>query len=388
MIPADCDLEAETLAVPAAPGVCLLTGKGDVPVLLLIGANLRLVVRRRLTEEDESQKSRRTRLRPIVEKIWCRRCYSRFETQLNYFKIARQVYPDSWREFFPRLSVWFVHIDPQADYPVFSKVNDYDPTRGLYWGPFADGRAVDRLLEILTKIFKLCRNDNILKQAPTARACSYAEMNLCETVCNGAVSQEAYRNIVEQAIEFLNLKPAVALERMSEEVKELSGKLEFERAKIVHQRLETCRELLGKAYRWYGPMTEFSVLTFQPGPKIKVQGKRKLQPLAIPMVIGPGWVCQIEPFELSNAQAACDKLLDHLNLTQFQADGSQMSVDRAQILAWTTHLLYNSSKDKGLFVRSNSIDNAKELSQQVEEHFSRAVKKNDDKPQLDAYNLS
>ncbi|MCP4708650.1 MAG: hypothetical protein GY869_08505, partial [Planctomycetes bacterium] len=81
VISPQADLNNATGDMPATAGVCLLSNTKNQPILLLFGANLRTLVRSRLQQNDLTEKTRRTPLRPIVERIWFRKTYSVFETQ-------------------------------------------------------------------------------------------------------------------------------------------------------------------------------------------------------------------------------------------------------------------------------------------------------------------
>jgi hypothetical protein len=385
---AGADMAQASLQVPACGGVCLFVSSDNQPVLLALGADLRHLVRQRLSEDQDDSIKRRVKLRPVVSGVWYRRGYSRFEVQLHYFRIAQAVYPHDYHEFFPKLDTWFICVDRQNKYPFFEKVNAICSDGRGYWGPFATGKAAGKFLDGLQRVFGLCRDKNILAQAPCATACSYAQMAGCVTVCDGSVPAERYKQAVDDAIDFLDGKYPEYLACLRKKMLELSGSLQFEQAQRVKVQIADVEKLFAPAYRWVGPMDRFYVLVFQKGPDLKLPEERRLQPSISSFIIGPGLVSQIKPFPLSQVRQGCGEVLNHLNLMQLRQDEFRFENAGKELLAWTIGVLYKSARDKGLFVRFDEGISADELAIKVARHFQKPQKNNHDKLSLDAYNLA
>ncbi len=384
------DLEKATLQLPATPGVNLFTTAEDKPVMLLSGANLRSMIRRRMAEDDETDgPSKKTALRPIVRRIWFRRTYSPFETHLAYFNIARSVYPETYEELFPRLASWFLQIDPAADYPFFQKTSVYHAEGGIYWGPLPDGRTASRWGETVQNIFDLCRCPEVLSQAPEARPCSYAEMGRCDAVCDGSVSISRYRHTLDKVISFLD-RPLETIADWETEMQSLSAELKFEEAQAVKQKIAAADQMWAQG-QWAARLNEFGAMAFQPGPNVKMKGLRALQKTVTPFVIGPGWVRQIESFLLTEAAEGCRAALDHAMLLRLY-DEMGSTEFQGRLFAWAAHLLYyNQNRDPGLYVRFADGITGDTLEAKVRKHFEKDTPSRSDaveKPYLDAYSLS
>jgi len=382
----ESDLTKATLILPAGPGVCLFTTAANKPVLILYGANLRSLVRRRLAEPAKAEKSRRTELLPIVDRIWFRRTFSSFETQLAYFRIARAAYPETYHDLLPHLHAWFLRIDPNADYPHFGITDQIKPHTGLHWGPFGSRKSVNSFLETLQNIFNLCRYGDILAQAPHARACPYAQMNRCAAVCDGTISADSYREIIQQGIDFVN-HPHRAIAAMGQQMKDFSAAMHFEQAQQTKTKIELAQKLIAGPYRWVRPIERFYVLSFQRGPMVKLPGQRQLQPTITPFLIGPGWIKQIEPFSLTDALDACRSLLDHLQLAKMQDSQQTSSTCDLEILAWVTRFLYGTSNDKGLYLPADELVDIEDFAAKLQQHFAQPPK-GSTKLQLDTFSLT
>ncbi len=391
---AEMNVGEVTLALPASAGVCLfISGKGQ-PILLLYGANLRALVRRRMADDEQEQKSKRTRLRPITATIWYRRTFSPFETELLYYQAVALIFPDRVSEFFPALDSWFIRVHPGDEYPYFGCVNRMGMDRAVYWGPFGDKKSAGRYLEIVQDLFDLCRCPEVLTQAPAAAACSYAQMGRCGAVCDGSMSKGDYQRVVRQAIEFLNRPVQERRDEMKAQMRQWAAERRYEQAQEAKRKIAQMEKLLSPGYRWVMPLEKFYLFCFQPGPRQKVEGQRPLQPTVCPFLIGPGWVHQIEPFLLSQPQPGMEKLIDHLNLVLLQSsaaepgDGASKAVAGASLWGWISGFLYRHSADKGLYIPAAERVDAAKLAAEVTAHFNKAQPEKAGKPKLDAYSLT
>jgi hypothetical protein len=372
------NLHEATADMPATAGISLFTDNANQPILLLYGANLRAQVRRRLGRDDQVEKSRKTQLRPIVRRIWFRRNYSAFETQISYFNIAREVYPDTYRDFFPRLDVWFVRIKPESEYPFFSITSQIRPEPELYWGPFATKKSADGFLTILQDIFDLCRCPHLLNQGCDAASCSYAQMNRCAAARDGTILPELYRRTVNLAIEFLNRPLDTTISEMKQEMEKYAAKLKYEQAQRTKKQIELARKLLSPNYRWVVPLDKFHVLSFQPGPLMKKPHQRAGLPSVSTFLLSLGGIRQIEPYPLDQVQPSAQQILDHFNLLRMQELNWQFDSCSMELCAWIAQQLYRNSSDKGLFLPVQEDISVDLITQKLQEHFTlKPGKKND-----------
>ena len=389
MLPPEADLRTGIQEIPGAAGVCLLTNDQLQPVLLLYGANLRSLVRRRLTveaegDQNESQSvSRRTRLRPIVTRIWFRRTYSPFETQLAYFRIAREVYPETYQEWFGNLDTWFLHLNSGSEYPFWEISSQLRAETVSYWGPFGTKKAAAAYLEILQSMFDLCRCPDRISQGNCSKSCAYAQMNRCGAMEQGEFSPGKYHALIREAAQFLHDIPR-QIHTWREQMQRLSADLQFEKAQRLKERITQGQKLLTDNYRWVMPLEKFYVLSFQTGAKMKSTGRKK-EPTVSGFLISLWGIDQIESIGLSQAQSAAQALLDHLNLKQLQI-ATSASRQNVELFAWASRILYKKNRDKNLFIQVQNDLTADQIAQRIREHFSEPAK-TDSKLKLDNLSL-
>ena len=200
------DFEAFLKQTPAKWAVYLFADANDQPVQLLCVKNLRYSLKRRLggdrsaeekPEGETTPLSRKIDYREIVRKIYWRRVDSAFEADWVYHAIARQVFPQTYQGMVGFRPAWFIHVDPEAKFPRYTKTIRPAEKPGVYVGPVEDKHAAARLMELIEDAFDLCRYYNVLIEAPRGRACAYKEMGKCPAPCDGSISMEQYRRMIE-----------------------------------------------------------------------------------------------------------------------------------------------------------------------------------------------
>ena len=108
--------------------------------------------------------------------------------------------------------------------------------KGRYFGPFASAGAVNRTLNQMQKAFLLrtC-SDSVF--ANRTRACLLHQIKRCSAPCVGAVSQDEYQALVDDAVRFLEGRSTRVQAELAARMTEASEAMEFERAAIYRDRI-------------------------------------------------------------------------------------------------------------------------------------------------------
>jgi excinuclease ABC subunit C len=107
---------------------------------------------------------------------------------------------------------------------------------GDYFGPFASAWAVNRTLNTLQKAFLLRSCSDSVYDSRT-RPCMLHQIRRCSAPCVELVSPEGYRELVEEAHDFLRGKSQAVRDRLSREMQAASDDLEFETAARIRDRI-------------------------------------------------------------------------------------------------------------------------------------------------------
>lgn len=114
------------------------------------------------------------------------------------------------------------------EFPTLKVVRKPRNDRHRYFGPYPDAGALRRTIKILQRVFQL-RTCKIDMKKPCERPCLDYYIELCTAPCTRFVNGQQYRAQVDQAIAFLEGHSDALLERLRQEMKEESEKLNFER---------------------------------------------------------------------------------------------------------------------------------------------------------------
>ncbi len=138
----------------------------------------------------------------------------------NYIKISR--------EDFPRITYSLNTNDKNAD----------------YIGPFTSGFTVKQAVEEANAIFMLpsCRK-KFPRDFGKERPCLNHHIKRCMGVCEGKISSEEYKKIIEEAIEYLKDGSKASVEELTAQMDQAAENLEFERAARLRDRIAAITRL-------------------------------------------------------------------------------------------------------------------------------------------------
>lgn len=339
------DFEAFLKDVPAKWVVYLMADKADRPVQLLCVKNLRYSLKRRLGNDPDLPPSKRVDYRQIVRKVHWRRVYSTFEADAVYLEAARQFFPQTYRGMTGFQPAWFLHVDPDAPFPRYTRTIDLEIDSGQLIGPIEDRQSASHLIEEVADWFDLCRYYNILTQSPHGAPCAYKEMGKCPAPCDGSISMDHYRMLVEWSAQSL-VAPETLLQDAARRMKQAAAALSFESAAKIKQYADSLGQLGQGPYRHVRRFRDFKFLSIQRGPR---------QNTAKAFLITPGQIeevaCLIDvpkiPAELMRyvLSLGADRTIDSLD---------PIGAERVGLVA---HHLFQSAKSaQGVFLPLDSID--------------------------------
>ncbi len=127
-------------------------------------------------------------------------------------------------------------IDVNSDFPSLRKYRGTRKDNNRYFGPFANVLAVNNVQDILQKAFLLrsCR-DAVFNNRE--RPCLMYQIKRCSAPCVGKISQEDYKSLVQEAIDFLDGKNTKIQEDLSVKMQQASDDMDFERAIVFRDRI-------------------------------------------------------------------------------------------------------------------------------------------------------
>ena len=116
-----------------------------------------------------------------------------------------------------------------------------------YFGPFPNSPAVRDSIKLLQKVFLLrtCEN-SVFKNR--SRPCMEHQIQRCSAPCVNLISEEDYKEDIDQAMMFLNGKDTKVISSLSEKMNIFSENNEFERAAVFRDRIQSLRQVRLKQF--------------------------------------------------------------------------------------------------------------------------------------------
>jgi hypothetical protein len=198
-------------------------------------------------------------------------------------------------------------------------------------------------MELMEDAFDLCRYYNILVQAPHGRACPYKEMGKCPAPCDGSISMEQYRRMIEWSVATL-ADPDEMIRQQNQRMREAAAEQRFETASKIKSFIGQLSKLGKGAFRHARPLRDFAYAVLQPGSRA---GSAKL------FLILPGLIEEIadllgEPTRPSELLGAILSAAERHANAPLDAKG----IERIGIVA---HHLFSPKQTQGIFLPLTSI---------------------------------
>ena len=224
------DFEEELKKLPKEPGVYIM--RDDKDVILYVGKAVNLHNRVRSYFRENIGRG------PAIDKMVT--LIARFEYIVTDSELEALVLENNLiKENSPKYNTLlkddktypYIKVTLGEDYPriLFSRTMKKDKSK--YFGPYTSAAAVKDTIELLNKLYHLrtC-NRNLPRDIGLERPCLNYHIKQCLAPCQGYIDKEAYREQVNQALEFLNGNYNMILKELEAKMKAASDALDFEAA--------------------------------------------------------------------------------------------------------------------------------------------------------------
>lgn len=138
----------------------------------------------------------------------------------------------------------YIVVSKKDAFPSISKYRGKPPKGYEVYGPFGDHRAVEAILNIAYKTFKL-RSCSDIKFKMAKRPCLEYQIKRCTAPCSNLISQEDYMEEVRLALSFLAGKTKEVLKTLQQKMEEHAEKEEYEKAAEIRDKILGINRLLG-----------------------------------------------------------------------------------------------------------------------------------------------
>ncbi len=229
--------------LPTRPGVYL--HKNGAGTVLYVGKaiNLRNRVRSYFQQNVDSYKTHR--LRKQIEDIEIITTDTELEALLLEMTLIKKHKPQFNMRLKDDKRYPYIKVHWASPFPKITVTRRMIRDGSRYFGPFTSVWAVHQTLDLLRKIFPYLTCDRDIS-GHDDRACLYFDIKLCNAPCIGNVSQEEYRNMIRQLMDFLNGKSEAIVRDIEKSMQEAANLLDFEKAAYHRDQLRSIDRVVTK----------------------------------------------------------------------------------------------------------------------------------------------
>ena len=224
------DIQEELKKLPGKPGVYIMHDEKDD--IIYVGKAISL--KNRVRQYFQSSRNKGAKIEQMVTHI------RRFEYIVTDSELEALVLECNLiKEHRPKYNTMlmddkaypFIKVTVEEPFPRVMLARKMVKDKSKYFGPYTSAGAVKDTIELIRKLYQIrsC-NRKLPRDIGKERPCLNYHIHQCKAPCQGYISQEEYRESVNEVIHFLNGNYDVILKELEEKMEEASEALEFERA--------------------------------------------------------------------------------------------------------------------------------------------------------------
>lgn len=136
----------------------------------------------------------------------------------------------------------YIYIDTAETYPTIRMSPDKD-REGLYFGPYTSARNVERALEVLKENIKIRDCSSFTEKQS---GCLKSQLGFCTAPCAGEITEEHYRQLIDQVIGFLKGERSDIIKNIECRMLEEAEVLNFDKAAKLRDDASALGHLISK----------------------------------------------------------------------------------------------------------------------------------------------
>lgn len=240
------NIEEELKKLPAKPGVYIMRDQKDT----IIYVGKAIILKNRVRQYFQNSRNLTSKIKQMVERI------DHFEyiitdselealvLECNLIKEHRPKYNTMLKD---DKSYPYIRVTVNETFPRVLFSRELKKDKSKYFGPYTSITAVKDILDLLRKLYKIrtC-NRNLPKDIGKERPCLYYHMGQCDAPCQGFISEEEYKNNMNEVIEFLNGNYNPVVKMLEKKMLGAAESLEFEKAAELRDLLSSVKQIANK----------------------------------------------------------------------------------------------------------------------------------------------
>ncbi len=141
----------------------------------------------------------------------------------------------------------YIKVTTAEEYPRIFITRKYVKDKNRYFGPITDVTAARETVDIIHKLFPIrkCRK-SLPKEIGRERPCLNHHIGQCLAPCDGLVSAEEYRKVIDEAIAVLEGKYDYIIKYLEGIMYAASDELDFEKAAATRDKINGIKKIMEK----------------------------------------------------------------------------------------------------------------------------------------------
>ena len=239
-------LEDKLKNLPEKPGVYIM--RDEYNEIIYIGKAINL--KNRVRQYFQNSKNQHPKVAAMVERITDLE-YIITDSELealilecNFIKKHRAKYNVMLKD---DKQYPYIKITVKEDYPRLLIVREIKKDGAKYFGPYTDVTAVNRTIGLLKGLFPIryC-SKNISRAIGKERPCLNYHIKKCIGPCQGNVSKEQYRELIDSVIMMLEGKQEEVLKQLEDKMHQAADNLDFEKAAEIRDNMNSLIKIAEK----------------------------------------------------------------------------------------------------------------------------------------------
>ena len=242
------DIASQVARVPDAPGVYLWK-QGDEVLYVGKAKCLRKRMRQYVALHDE---------RPMVPRMMARVdgfdyvvTGTEMESLILEANLIKEIRPPYNVDYKDDKTFPFIALTLEDPFPAIKYTREKHRPGTRYFGPYTDARAARETIEVVRRVYPICRATcaewkrvTAHGGAPVGKPCFDYHVGKGPGPCVGAITAEEYRSRVDEVAAFLEGRQSTVARELEARMRAASADLDYERAARLRNSLDAVRAVL------------------------------------------------------------------------------------------------------------------------------------------------
>ena len=237
------DIPAELKKLPESPGVYIMRDKTDD----IIYVGKAKILKNRVRQYFQNSANHSLKVKQMVSNI------DHFEYIVTGSEVEALILENNLiKKHNPKYNILlkddktypYIKVTTNEMFPRVFVTRKLLKDKNKYFGPFTNSSAVKENIALIDKIWQVRRCSKIFpRDIGKGRPCLNYHIGQCKAVCTGKVSEEEYKKMIREIMDFLGGKKENVVKSLTSKMLKYSAEMEFEKAAEVRDTIESIKIL-------------------------------------------------------------------------------------------------------------------------------------------------